>query len=80
MESKPKKDLIRIVYTSEGDLIEDISGKAQGRGVYLCKDQACIEKAKKRGALQRGLKRKISEDQVEDLLAQMERQYERKDT
>lgn len=44
---KPKRELIRIVRTKEGALSIDKTGKAPGRGAYVCADQACIEKAKK---------------------------------
>lgn len=44
---KPKQELIRIVRAKEGTLFLDKTGKAQGRGAYVCADQACIEKAKK---------------------------------
>ena len=44
---KPKQELIRILKTSEAGFLVDESGKAQGRGAYLCANKACIEKAKK---------------------------------
>ncbi|MEF9987498.1 MAG: YlxR family protein [Christensenella sp.] len=44
---KPKQELIRIIKTPDSGFILDEGGKAQGRGVYLCADKACIEKAKK---------------------------------
>ncbi|WP_066683339.1 RNase P modulator RnpM [Christensenella intestinihominis] len=44
---KPKQELIRIVRTKEGVLSVDETGKAPGRGTYVCKDGACIEKARK---------------------------------
>lgn len=66
MESKPKKDLIRIA-AYEGQIALDPTGKAKGRGVYLCPDNACLEKAKKRRALQRSLGMEISEKQLQQL-------------
>ena len=46
MESKPKNILVRIA-CYEGNLSVDPSGKAKGRGVYLCPSQECMEKARK---------------------------------
>ena len=45
-EMKPKKELFRIVRTPEGDVCFDPTGKKSGRGTYLSKDEAIIEKAK----------------------------------
>ena len=54
-EMKPKKELIRIVRTVDGDVAVDGSGKASGRGAYLCKNTACVAQAKKRHILERNL-------------------------
>jgi predicted RNA-binding protein YlxR (DUF448 family) len=54
MTSKPKKELVRLV-ASEGIPKVDIRGKANGRGIYLCLNEECLEKALKRNALTRGL-------------------------
>ena len=67
MESKPKKELIRIA-GYEGTVTLDPSGKAKGRGVYLCPSGDCLKKAKKKRALSRSLKMDISSVQLEQLL------------
>lgn len=46
-EMKPKKELIRVVTTPEGDVHLDRTGKANGRGAYLCPNEACLKKAAK---------------------------------
>ena len=46
-EMKPKKELIRIVMNKEGSIQLDFTGKAQGRGAYICKCKACAAKLKK---------------------------------
>ena len=46
-EMKPKKELIRVVTTPEGDVHLDSTGKANGRGAYLCPNEACLKKAAK---------------------------------
>lgn len=52
MESKPKKELVRIVASTDGELRLDPSGKANGRGAYLCLNTDCIAKAKRKMLLQ----------------------------
>ncbi len=53
---KDKGDLLRIVRSPEGEFSLDPSGRKNGRGAYICKDPACLEKAEKRKALQRSFK------------------------
>ena len=58
----PKKDLIRVVRSPEGEISIDFTGKKSGRGAYLCKSEACFRKAKKSGILKRSLECEISEE------------------
>ncbi len=55
MEMKPKKELIRIVKSPEGEVSVDLTGKKSGRGAYICKDIECLEKAFKTKRLSRNL-------------------------
>ncbi|MCF0149209.1 MAG: YlxR family protein [Clostridium sp.] len=55
MEMKPKKELIRIVKSPEGEVSVDLTGKKSGRGAYICKDIECLEKAFKAKRLSRNL-------------------------
>ena len=55
MEMKPKKELIRIVKNSEGEVSVDLTGKKSGRGAYICKSLECLEKAVKAKRLSRNL-------------------------
>lgn len=77
MESKPKKELIRIV-AFEGEVKLDFTGKANGRGVYLCHGTECFEKAKRRKAIGRSLDMEIKEEQLNQLFEELSA-YERKD-
>jgi predicted RNA-binding protein YlxR (DUF448 family) len=54
MTSKPKGELLRLVAADSAPRV-DATGKANGRGVYLCRDVECLEKALKKNALTRGL-------------------------
>ena len=53
-EGRPKKELVRVVATEQG-LIPDETGKAHGRGAYICPDVACLDKAQKTKAFDRML-------------------------
>ncbi|MDO5601127.1 MAG: YlxR family protein [Oscillospiraceae bacterium] len=54
MEQKPKKELVRVVRSAEGEISVDLTGKKAGRGAYLCPDAACLAKARKAKRLERG--------------------------
>ena len=59
-EMKPKKELIRVVRTPEGDIVADSTGRKNGRGAYLCPTEACLNKAVKTRALERALEQPLS--------------------
>ncbi len=69
-EMQPKKTLTRVVRTPEGAVVLDATGRANGRGAYLCKKSACLEKAIKSRALERALEVKIDPETYETLRAQ----------
>ncbi len=58
---RPKRDLVRIVRTPEGDVVVDESGKRNGRGAYLCRQRTCWEQAFKHRAIGRALRVEVSE-------------------
>ena len=66
-EMQPKKELVRVVRTPEGAVILDTTGRANGRGAYLCKKSTCLEKAIKSRALERALETKIEPEVYEAL-------------
>ncbi|MFA7661969.1 MAG: YlxR family protein [Anaerovoracaceae bacterium] len=70
MESKPKNQLVRIA-GYEGTISIDPTGKAKGRGVYLCRNQDCFRMAQKKKAIGRGLKMEVSSQQVEKLFREL---------
>ncbi len=69
----PKRDLVRIVRPIEGSVAIDLTGKASGRGAYLCKSQQCLERAVKTKALERALERKLDGELLERLGRELER-------
>ncbi len=66
-ENIPKKNLLRIVKNKDNEIFLDPTGKANGRGVYLCDSIECFEKARKNKELEKSLKSKIDEDIYEEL-------------
>ena len=52
-EKLEKKELLRVVRDNEGNVFVDETGKANGRGAYICKNEECINNAKKRKSFER---------------------------
>ncbi|MDM5358053.1 MULTISPECIES: RNase P modulator RnpM [Peribacillus] len=67
-EMKPKKELIRIVRSKEGEVSLDPTGKKSGRGAYLTLDRDVIELAKKKNVLANHLSTQIDSSLYEQLL------------
>ena len=70
-KSQPKGELLRIVKGADGKILPDVTGKAQGRGVYVCKDLTCFGQALKKRSLNKAFKCNVSEDvykQIEECL------------
>lgn len=66
-EIRSKKELIRIVKNKEGQIFIDKTGKANGRGAYICDNIECLEKAIKTKKLERNFETQISEDIYNEL-------------
>jgi predicted RNA-binding protein YlxR (DUF448 family) len=64
---KPKRELIRVVKSPEGEISVDKTGKKPGRGAYLCNDKACLKKAQKIKALERNFECGIPDEVYEKL-------------
>ncbi len=72
-EKLEKKDLLRIVKNNEGKVFADETGKANGRGAYIKKDIATLEKAIKSKALDRHLETTVSDEVYEEIRKIIER-------
>jgi hypothetical protein len=70
-ESKPKKELIRIVKTPEGEMLVDDTGRTNGRGAYICNDPECLQKAIKTKGLNRAFKMNVDTDVLIKLSEEM---------
>lgn len=71
-EMKPKKELIRVVKSPEGEVSLDFKGKKPGRGAYVCPSGECLKRARKSRALERAFETAIPPEVYDQLEQQME--------
>lgn len=70
-EMKPKGELTRVVKPQEGQCRIDRTGKAPGRGAYICDQIECLKKAEKSHALERALDARIEPEVYRQLESQI---------
>jgi len=70
-EMKDKKSLIRVVKSPEGAVSLDFVGKKPGRGAYVCRDIACLKRARKSRALERAFEASIPPEVYDALEAEL---------
>ncbi len=61
-ERKPKNELIRIVRSTDGNIFVDLSGKANGRGAYICKSANCLKAAAKKKRFENAFSCAVSDE------------------
>lgn len=66
-EMKDKRELVRIVRSKEGEISVDLTGKKPGRGAYICKNTACLDKAERTKRLSKSFSAPISPEIYETL-------------
>lgn len=71
-EMKSKKEMIRVLKTSEEEILLDATGRKNGRGAYLCQSMECLKKAAKGRGLERSFKMAIPKEVYESLEKEME--------
>ena len=71
-ETKEKRSLLRVVKSPEGAISFDRVGKAPGRGAYVCKSKACLERAVKARQLERALETRIDEAVFAQLMEEID--------
>ena len=71
-ERKAKRDMIRVVRCTDGQVRLDFSGKLNGRGAYICPKDECLKKAQKTRSLERSLEVPIPEEVYQRLAHEME--------
>ena len=73
-EMLPKKSMIRVVRSKEGEVSVDVTGKKSGRGAYVSKSEAAVEIARKKNILDRQLEAKVPNEVYEELLTLIRRE------
>lgn len=68
-EMKPKKELVRVVRSPEGEISLDLTSKKNGRGAYVCPNAECLKKAKKSKRIERSFACAIP-DEIYDKMEQ----------
>jgi predicted RNA-binding protein YlxR (DUF448 family) len=68
---RPKKELLRVVRSPEGEVALDFTGRANGRGAYVCRDAECLKKAIKSRAIARAFGAQIPDEVYETLQQQL---------
>ena len=66
-EMKPKKELVRVVRSKEGEISLDLTGRKAGRGAYVCRSLDCQKRARKTRRIERSLDCQIP-DEVYDAM------------
>ena len=61
-EHKPKKEMLRVLRTPEGEIVLDFTGKKSGRGAYICPKASCLKRARKSRRIDRALECDIPEE------------------
>lgn len=70
-QMKPKKELVRVVRSVDGDVSLDLTGRKSGRGAYVCRDIECLKAARKARRFERAFDCPIPEqvyDKMEEEL------------
>lgn len=71
-EHKPKKELLRVVRTPEGEIVLDFTGKRSGRGAYICFDVKCLKKARKSKRIEKSLETSIPEEIYDSMESELD--------
>ncbi|MGN0409202.1 MAG: RNase P modulator RnpM [Candidatus Fimousia sp.] len=67
-----KREMIRVIKTSDGQIMLDATGKKNGRGAYICNSRECLEKAIKSRSLERSLKAAIPSEIYDSLKEELD--------
>ena len=70
-EMKPKRELLRVVRSPEGEISFDLTGRKPGRGAYVCRSVECLNQAIRKKQLERAFSAPVSESVRECLASQM---------
>ncbi len=73
-EMYPKKEMLRVVRSKEGEVSVDVTGKKSGRGAYVSKSEQAVDMARKKNILERQLEAEVPEEVYEQLLTLIRRE------
>lgn len=71
-EMKPKKELVRVVRSKEGEVSLDLTSRKAGRGAYVCPNSSCLSKARKARRFERALQCQIPEEVYDRMEEEMQ--------
>ena len=66
-EMRSKKEMMRVLKTTEDEIVLDTTGRKNGRGAYLCKSEECLKKARKNRGIERSFKMSIPVEVYDNL-------------
>ena len=70
-EMKSKKELVRVVKSTEGEISLDLTGKKAGRGAYICSNLECLQKARKARRLEKAFSARIPDEIYDEMEQQL---------
>ena len=74
-EHKPKKEMLRVLRTPEGEITLDFTGKKSGRGAYICPKATCLKRARKSRRIDRALECNIPEEVYDAMEKALEEEF-----
>ena len=70
-EMKPKSELVRVVKTTEGEIKLDKTGKLNGRGAYICREEKCLLAAQKAKRFERAFSSAVPQEIIENIAEEL---------
>ena len=71
-QHKPKKELLRVLRTPDGEILLDFTGKRSGRGAYICYDSKCLRIARKSGRIAKSLDMSVPDEIWDKMEAELD--------
>lgn len=71
-EMKPKRELIRVVKSQDGEISLDLTGRKSGRGAYICRNIECLKSARKARRLEKSFSCRISDEVYDSMEVELE--------
>ena len=70
-EMKPKSELVRVVKTTEGEIKLDKTGKLNGRGAYICREEKCLLAAQQAKRFVRAFSSAVPQEIIENIAEEL---------